>query len=40
MAAMSMVDLSETLIVLTADHSHVMTMGGLATVRGNPILGK
>ncbi|EEB13659.1 Alkaline phosphatase, tissue-nonspecific isozyme precursor, putative [Pediculus humanus corporis] len=28
LTAMSMVDLSETLIVLTSDHSHVMTMGG------------
>lgn len=40
LAAMSMVDLSETLIVLTADHSHVMTMGGLVTSRGNAILGE
>ncbi|XP_067004529.1 alkaline phosphatase [Anabrus simplex] len=39
LAAMQMVDLSETLLVLTADHSHVLTMGGLATTRGNPILG-
>lgn len=38
-AIMSKVDLSETLIVVTADHSHVMTMGGLATPRGNDILG-
>lgn len=38
-AIMAKVDLSETLIVVTADHSHVMTMGGLATPRGNPILG-
>lgn len=36
---MSKVDLSETLIVVTADHSHVMTMGGLGTPRGNDILG-
>lgn len=36
---MSKVDLSETLIVVTADHSHVMTLGGLATPRGNDILG-
>ncbi|XP_022162133.1 alkaline phosphatase-like [Myzus persicae] len=38
-AILSKVDLSETLIVVTADHSHVMTMGGLATPRGNDILG-
>lgn len=36
---MEKVDLSETLIVVTADHSHVMTMGGLATPRGSDILG-
>lgn len=33
------VDLEETLIVVTTDHSHVLTLGGLATARGNPILG-
>jgi alkaline phosphatase len=37
-AAMQKVDPDETLIVLTADHSHVMTLGGTAR-RGNPILG-
>ncbi len=37
-AAVEKVDLSETLILVTADHSHVFTMGGYAT-RGNPILG-
>ena len=37
---MELVDITETLIVLTADHSHVLTLGGLATPRGNPILGK
>ena len=33
------VNLDETLILVTADHSHVMTIAGYAT-RGNPILGK
>ena len=36
--ALQKVDLEETLILVTADHSHVFTMGGYAT-RGNPILG-
>ena len=36
--ALSKVDLEETLLLVTADHSHVFTMGGYAT-RGNPILG-
>ena len=36
--ALAAVDLSETMILVTADHSHVFTMGGYAT-RGNPILG-
>ncbi|KAF7409755.1 hypothetical protein HZH68_004136 [Vespula germanica] len=38
-AVVNEVDLMETLIVVTADHSHVLTLGGLATHRGNPILG-
>ena len=40
LAALPLVDLADTLLVLTADHSHVLTLGGLATPRGNPILGK
>lgn len=35
---LDMVDLNETLVVVTADHSHVFTMAGYS-VRGNNILG-
>jgi len=36
--ALDKVDLSETLILVTADHGHVFTIAGYPT-RGNPILG-
>ena len=38
-AAMEKTDSRETLIIVTADHSHVFTIAGYPT-RGNPILGK
>ncbi len=38
-AALEMTDASETLIIVTADHSHTMTIAGYPA-RGNDILGK
>ncbi len=40
MSILSAVNLQETLIVLTSDHSHVLTLGGLTTPKGNNILGE
>ena len=38
-AALARVDRRETLVLVTSDHGHVLTMSGYP-VRGNPILGK
>ncbi|KAJ8915215.1 hypothetical protein NQ315_015438 [Exocentrus adspersus] len=39
LAALALINPTETLIIVTSDHSHVITMGGQATPRGHPILG-
>ena len=38
--ALKLTKASETLIIVTADHSHTMTMGGAKLPRGHSILGK
>nr|CAD7575415.1 unnamed protein product [Timema californicum] len=39
LVALSEVDATETLVVVTSDHSNMLTLGGLATTRGNAIFG-
>ncbi|CAG5028500.1 unnamed protein product [Parnassius apollo] len=39
LTALERVNIAETLVVVTADHGHVMTFGGQRTPRGHPILG-
>ena len=36
---LEMTEEQETLVVVTGDHSHTMTIGGGYPTRGNPILG-
>ena len=38
-AAMKLTNPSNTLLVVTADHSHTMSFGGASVPRGNPVLG-
>ena len=38
-AGLKLIDTEDTLVVVTADHGHVMTMSGYQS-RGNPIFGK
>ncbi|KAK4318054.1 hypothetical protein Pmani_010929 [Petrolisthes manimaculis] len=37
--ALKLLDLSNTLLVVTADHSHTLTFGGASVPRGHPVLG-
>lgn len=37
--ALDLTNIEDTLIIVTADHSHVFTIGGMAPTRGNDILG-
>nr|CAD7440097.1 unnamed protein product [Timema bartmani] len=39
LVALSEVDAAETLVVVTSDHSNMLTLGGLSTTRGNAIFG-
>ncbi|XP_066983168.1 alkaline phosphatase-like [Macrobrachium rosenbergii] len=39
LTALNLTDVKDTLIVLTADHSHVFTLGGDNTPRGHPLTG-
>ncbi|CAG2053979.1 unnamed protein product [Timema podura] len=39
LVALSEVDAAETLVVVTSDHSNMLTLGGLSTTRGNDIFG-
>lgn len=38
-AALKLLDPSDTLLVVTADHSHTVTFGGVSVPRGHPVLG-
>ncbi|RXG71400.1 Alkaline phosphatase, tissue-nonspecific isozyme [Armadillidium vulgare] len=38
-AALKMINIKNTLIVVTSDHSHTLTFGGMNNPRGHPVLG-